>query len=475
MSISILAEPQEFQPVYNEVVLVLDSTLKTEESFQFIIDITVNGSYSSRMKVSPNPDGYGVVDMHRHLESYTSYNLDTAATGTFQQMTDSFCKYSVALKEEYVFNGVNSVATIFGGHIQVSNTIPHGLAIGDKVNVTASTVAGYLGITEVVSVVSSTIVELQVNYTANSILTYARLDGATTIIDSSTVMTGDKIAVNAVEDWIDVPNFDYSEYVLSPAPLGQLVSTIPTTNTVKLEDRVYSNFYNNSETGSTYLEVISTNGTFRITNPHVVPIDANRFLTIGVSPYLLNNTTDTVAVVSGSLPIVDAATTSYTVKLINSGFVATSETINFNVDASCNNFEIYRLIYMDQFGSFLNVNFELPTKYDVSTKRTKYLQNYGSYAGGSYGWNSYDRGQVVLDSNITEVYEVSTDWVNNTVSNQVKDLLISPQVYHLDENGLLRAIDIKTSSLRVKNTSRDKVFNYSLKFEYAVKNTRQRG
>ena len=106
MSISILAEPQEFQPVYNEVVLVLDSTLKTEESFQFIIDITVNGSYSSRMKVSPNPDGYGVVDMHRHLESYTSYNLDTAATGTFQQMTDSFCKYSVALKEEYVFNGV---------------------------------------------------------------------------------------------------------------------------------------------------------------------------------------------------------------------------------------------------------------------------------------------------------------------------------------------------------------------------------
>jgi len=475
MSISILEEPQEFQPVYNEVMLILDSTLKAEESFRFIIDITVNGSYSSRMKVSPNPDGYGVVDLHRHLESYTTFNLDVEDTKIFQQMPDSFCKYSVVLKEEYVFNAVNAVATNFGGNIQVQDSIPHGLSIGDKVIVSNSTVSAYDGVTQVVSVISSTIVELDVVYTANAVFDYTRVDGATSIIDSSTVMSAEKWAVNAVEDWVDVPNFDYTDYVLGTPTTGQLISSIPTTNTVRLEDRIYSNFYNSIEFASSHLEIVSNNGTFRIPNAFAVPLDANKFLTIGVSPYLLNNTTDTVTVVSGSLPIVDANTTSYTVTIVDSTFNATSETINFNVDNTCNNFEVFRMIYQDQYGSFLNVNFELPTTENVGTKRKDYIQNYGSYSGGSYSWNSYDRGKRRLDTDINESYKITTNWLSNTVANQIKDLILSPEVYHLDENGLLRAVNIKTSNLQVKTVARDKVFNYSLIFEYAQKNTRQRG
>lgn len=475
MSISILEEPQRFQPVYNEVVLVLDSTLKTEEAFQFIIDITVNGTYSSRMKVAPNPDGYGVVDMHRHLESYCSYNLDVSDTEIFQQMTDSFCKYSVALKEEYVFIGSGSVASNFGGNIQVSNSTPHGLSIGDKVIVSGSTVPAYDGITTVVSVISSTVVELDVTYTANAVLDYQRVDGATATIDSATVMSQDKFAVNAVEEWVDVPNFDYTDYVMSTSPLGNFLSTLPSSNETRLEDRFYSNVFNDTEMTISYLAIVSDNGIFRIPNAYSTPTDANKFLTVSLSPYLLNNTTDTVTVLSGSLPIVDANTTSYTAVLWDSTFNPVSETFTFNVDASCNNFEIYRMIYLDPYGSFLNVNFELPTFENTAVRRTNYKQSYGSYNGSSYGWQSMDRGVSRLDTEIKESYKISTGWLDNQVASQVRDLLLSPEVYHLDENGLLRAVEVKTSGLRTKTQARNKTFNYSLTFEYANNNTRQRG
>ena len=72
MAITIKIEPKEFQSTYNEVVMVLDSTNKAKIKFQYVIDVNVEGVYSTRLKVQSNPDGFGVVNLSKHLESHIS-------------------------------------------------------------------------------------------------------------------------------------------------------------------------------------------------------------------------------------------------------------------------------------------------------------------------------------------------------------------------------------------------------------------
>jgi hypothetical protein len=477
MSISILLEPQKVSPVYNEVIVVLDSTEKTEDNFQFIIEVSVDGVYSSRLKVSPNPEGYGVVDLHKHLEAAISYDLDLVSNNTFNRINNSFKPYSIALFEEYVVNHTTVVITDNGGNTQLTDAIPHGLNVGDQITVSNSTVPAYDGIHEVIQVVNSQAVVTDFVYTANAIADWIRTDGGTTIVDSLTIFSEDKYTFNGVLPWVDVPNFDYTEYLPSITTPCKWVSSIPSINTVRYEDKNFINFYNGVDNLAYYLEVTSDNGTFRVSNLDFTSVDISKFLTVNVGAEDLNNTSSPVTVVSGSLPITDTNTTSYTVKLIDDLFNPTSETITFNIDDSCNNYEIFRIVYLDKLGSFLNVNFDLQNSEAMKIKRTNYLKNYGSYNSvlNTYGWNSQDRGTTRLDSEIMEEYTIRTNWLRDKVAAQVKDAIESPEVYHLDESGVLRAIEIKTNNLQIKNTRKDKVFNYTITFEYATKNTVQRG
>ena len=102
MAITLKVEPQDFQSAFNEVMVVLDSDKKTEKKFQYIIELSVNGTHTSTLKVQSNPDGYGVFNLGKHLESYVESVIDIADKSTFKRIDSSFTKYSIALKEEYL-------------------------------------------------------------------------------------------------------------------------------------------------------------------------------------------------------------------------------------------------------------------------------------------------------------------------------------------------------------------------------------
>jgi len=479
MAITILLEPQEMQPVYNEIITVLDSTKKTEANFQYIVDVNIDGVFSSRLKIPSNPSGYGVVDLHKHIEPFISYDLDTTETDSFRRIPNSFKKYDITLYEEYVINAVGATISDNSGNTQIGYpSVPHQLQIGDKIIVSNSTVPAYDGVHTVTSIVSTTIVKTDFTYTSPATGDWIRQDGATTVSTSATVFTGDKFAFNGVSNWVDVPNFDSTDYILDVS-LKSFLSTIPSVNEVRLEDRIYLNFYNNATNNANALLVTSENGVYHIVNPFAVVNDSNKFISVGVGGWNLINTTSTVNVISGSLPILDANSTSYTVQMFNDfGFTyPTSNEITFNINSDCNNFENYRLMYLDSLGSFQNVNFDLAADEDLRVNRKTYKKHAGSYnaTAVSYGWASQDRGNTVIDTDIEELFTIRTNWIDNNIASQVKELIKSPEVYHINESGVIRAIDIKTNNLRVKNTLRNKVFNYEIKFQYSNKNTTQRG
>ena len=565
MAITIKVEPQEYQSTYNEVILVLDSTNKAEDKFQYILDIDVNGVYSSRIKVQSNPDGYGVINISKHLESYVSYNLDLADKEAFKKIVNSYGTYDVAFSEEYVLNTAFTSVSDNGGFCQYNYAAPHNFIDEDFVTVSSSTVPAYDGIQEVTSVPSTTAIVTTEVFSATATGSTVLSNGTVTIIPDAVTMTGNKFMYNGVLKWVDVPDWDYTDYLIDSTGAGKLLTTLPTVSTTDLEDRQTMNLYQNLDNEAKYLQVTSDNrGTFFLDNDFPIISSSTNFLSIGVGGFDINNAPLSATLASSTPPIIDGETKSYTIKVADLATVAaSSEEYTFLVNHCKPQYEGVRLMYLNRFGSFNSFNFSLASNKQTRVKKTTYKKNYGTYdsVANSYGWASSDRGDTRLDTDISEVYTINSDYITETEGNLIEELIASPEVYHLGANeytfdtplaivtqaidggfyklrttlahnlnigdtvklagytdgtynkeftvlsisgttnatinkpitvlptlnaaetvakqifsadGLLRAVNVNTSSVKIKKRITDRLINYSLSFEYSNKNMVQR-
>ena len=476
MAITILLQPQEFQPVYNEIMTVLESTNSSEPNFQYVIDVNINGVKKSRLKVSPNPDGYGEVDLHKHIEPFVTSDIDYDDTDTFQLTPNSFTKYDITLLEEYRVELTFTLVTDSGGNTNYSVPTPHYLQVGDKVSITDSIETSYNGVQTVTAVLSTTTFVTTKTFTVNSAGNMVKADFSNTLIPDVAVFTGNKYANSSVLNFLDVSSFDYQDWLLNTGISPALLLTTNQINYVKPSTKCWLNFYNSVTDNAYFLQVTTNNGVFTIENDNYkTSNDTNKFLTFSCGTEQLENSTNTIAVISGALPMFDTDTVSYSVKL-TTAIATSSKTYTFNIDNSCSAYENFELIYQDQFGSFIPVNFDRASKQTISNKKSDFRQNYGSYdsVANTYGWEAKDRGTKRLDTDITEIINIQTNWVTEVQGTKVIELMNSPEVY-LNDGTKLISINIQTSRLVQKKRITDGLINYQLSFEYSFKNTVQRG
>ena len=438
MAITIKVEPQEYQSTYNEVILVLDSTKKAEDKFQYVLDIDVNGVYSSRIKVQSNPAGYGVINISKHLESYISYNFDLADKEAFKKIINSYGTYDVAFSEEYVLETAFTSVSDNGGFCQYNYAAAHNFVLDDFVTVSASSVPAYDGIQEVTAVPTALAIVTTEVFSATATGSTVLSNGTVTIIPDAVTMTGSKFMFNGVLQWLDVPDWDYTDYLIDSTGAGKLLTTLPKTSTTDLEDRQTINLYQNLANEAEYLQVTSDNrGTFFLDNDFNTITSSTNFLSIGVGGFDINNAPLSATAASSVPPIIDGETKSYTIKTVDlATFAASSEEYTFLVNHCKPQYEGVRLMYLNRFGSFNSFNFSLASSKQTRVKKTTFKQNYGSYdsVANSYGWASSDRGDTRLDTDIREDYSINSDYISEEEGNLIEELIASPEVYHLAEN-----------------------------------------
>lgn len=101
MAISIIQEPLNYTPAYNDINYTVSSTNVAQPNFNFIFDVEVNGTVVSRHRVPPTPvTNYGVFNAKRVIENYLSDNFDFTA---FQvsYWSEGIVKVVIYLYEEY--------------------------------------------------------------------------------------------------------------------------------------------------------------------------------------------------------------------------------------------------------------------------------------------------------------------------------------------------------------------------------------
>lgn len=102
MPVTITSVPQLLEPVYNPIYYSVYSNKTTEEAFNFLFSVSINGQYitTNRLPAIPGTSActYSPATI---LKSYLSYDLTHNVTGSTES-SDCIRQYEIAFGEEYV-------------------------------------------------------------------------------------------------------------------------------------------------------------------------------------------------------------------------------------------------------------------------------------------------------------------------------------------------------------------------------------
>lgn len=490
MSITINKEPQDLMPVYNQMIIAVTGSYQTYASHQFIADIICNNEAVSKLKIPANPDGYGVFDIHKHIENKIGWDFNPSQLGLYVA-TQSFATYSVTFGEQFRFQWGftdNYFSSGNVGFIGPSGGSRPLFSTGSLITIAQiapfsfSSYEGESTITSIQYITASTAWVVSVNKPFESSTpaqggTMALANfGLTT--ENATQSISEKYAWNGVYSYLDFITYDDYNYIPQTATPSLWLTNVPDNYILTLESRMFLQSYKTTNNQQRVLVVQSNGGTFTFSNPYSSAVSSNdRFRLVGAAVGPQQLISSTAGWSGGTFPIINSLTTTYSVFYRNSTGTQDTAALLFQVKENCSMFEKIQLIFGDKLGSFIPFTFDLVSRETKSINRSDYGQITGNYAPAAQAWDyrTYDRGKKNLDTIVTESFKITSDWVNQSQSDFLMELFQSPEVYWINEEGITVAINITSNSIEKKKIINDQLINYELTFELSNKNNNQRG
>jgi len=253
-------------------------------------------------------------------------------------------------------------------------------------------------------------------------------------------------------------------------------------NTSSSPYKIYINFrrYDGASIGNmTILNVANAGGKYDDT------LDDERFfLFMGIGIPNLNKM-DGSAEYTGNLPSDLVGITHYDVVVKNDATPSAevSDTYRFNLVTPCEKYEVSRLAFMNRFGAweYMNLNKEKTSELKVERNYvTKPLINQSiglaqwidEHINVAYPLDVAKQGKMTTSVKSEESFTLFTDNLEPSEIEQIKDMMMSPQIHLLDgENA--KALILETANMKLKGDKNTGLYNYELKFKYASPKYRQ--
>lgn len=501
---NILVEPKILNPTYNETIVVLESSNVIADNFKWIVDVWINGlpnasgaQLITTIEIFPNPDGYGIIDFHRIIENHitsTFYPADLDLTGL---AVESFKRWSLDITEifenpkwEFSDNDITlgpNVAFTTDKTIDSDySDAKHPFVTGDIVSIqqydpftnTSYNTTTTLTVVDEYTVLTNIPIGTDGPIEPGLMTLVSGGTRTIEIIQSPTRAT--YVNFNGVIDWHKFNTWTPDEYDTSLPALAKPLTSASSVSTVDIDSNFWVNiFCPGTLIGGVWIQ--TNNGVYFTNVAYASFLPSNIIRQVKIGPKDLRDTTIVPYVAAGSLPMVDDNTTfiEYEFTTNSAPEYTNIRTIKYrlNVENNCSKYEKYNFLFLDKLGGYLPATFNLVSKKAKTNKKENYSKNYGTYDSVSnlWGYTTYDRGMVTYDMVTNETITVTSNWLNQNQNDFIQIMLTSPEVYHIDEDGVFRAINITTTSWEEKKRVNDKLINYTISFEYAVKNNNQRG
>ena len=175
-STTLKVSPSALNPTYNETIFVLESPNIVQNNFKWVVEIWIDGlpnatgtTKITTLVILPNPEGFGVIDVQRHIENYISSTFYPADLDTTSVAPESFRNWSLDITEvfeNYVYNF--EVNNDDSGDVAFQNAgTEHFFEIGDEVTISqdpGATHPSYDGDSTVIRIVSTTSITIDKSF-----------------------------------------------------------------------------------------------------------------------------------------------------------------------------------------------------------------------------------------------------------------------------------------------------------------------
>jgi len=258
--------PSGVNPTYNETIIVLESPNIISDNFKWIFELykgePTDSDYEliSTLIILPNPQGFGIVDIHRHVENYISTDFDPYDIDEVIRPIDkSGLKWSFKLTEQFENPRWRYVDyTAVAGKIGYTNDssiypygtdIPHPFIITDRVQVVQDPGFTYpeynftdVAIDTIPSDYTITLDEPYVGSGPADPGTISLVGGGLREIEQDYTNTT-FYSFNGVLSFQGFRNWDSSDYEMSSTSpdTTKFLTNIPRVYDVTLDDRVWLN------------------------------------------------------------------------------------------------------------------------------------------------------------------------------------------------------------------------------------------
>ena len=431
MAITINQQPYFPTAANSDLLYVITSNSSSSPQYQFVCDIqNQSGTVLSRLKMQPNPSGYGLFDVGQIIEDYLSYDPMWKSAG-FYPATESMKQFKVAFGEE-LGTSTSSSITMYNG----SNVAGAPAKSGSILYMFNGVVNPNDG---------------DWNFNTSSYFSGTQR-ALTNMPHTQSIRVGEYATIGAFNGHFATGSSSYNDlYKISvyirngntPLYNGEFGNT----TSVNCGPRSFAQF----TVGALYNSVSGSTTT---------PM---RYLNFGYGPgnlsqFTSNPTWDNFSVIGWTLdPEAETLTTQSIFDY------------RFERDTECTAYDGVRFIWLNEYGTWDYYTFTKADSKNTQVSRTSYTQPYVPYSTteGAARYNISRRGATTYNTQYDDTMTVQSDWLTQEFADWVRELLESPEVYVQEGTNILPVV-IQNSSVDWKrNPASQKMFTYNITYKYA--------
>jgi hypothetical protein len=475
ISISVLNTPTDLEPINTPLWFRVNSASSALTDFKYVfipqykLEPFGSTSYATlgTYRVPPRPiDGDGLFSPHRALKSFIQTNINPfISTFVLSPEASSLLAYRVKYGFELNPNKIFTDTINVSGNMGLTFSTAHDFVVGDIITINKDNKnfnPQYDGTCSVASVVNAVSIKTD------------KVFSTTILANESGVITNQfRISGTSSEEytWNGTRQYnertkDFTQYIIgtvSAGTGGKFLTNYDQSvyKPIRLDDyETLSMILPTSPLNPYYVSV----STFRSDNTLIATygltfsaVNTYRKVDIPVGP--MNLTALGIPFATVGANIVD----SYTIHVRNLqfGFPTTvSEFRYYKIDNTCSNYEKQRLVFLNRLGGYDYFNFTLDSKRTLAISRTEYEKML------NWNYSVGDRGKTILSQKAEIKMTIVSNWITETDSLWLEELLTSPEVYLLPTTGVKLPIIITDNSYEVKTALRNQLFNLTLNYKF---------
>jgi hypothetical protein len=460
---SISTSLSTFNPVYNPIVHIFDSTNKNQLGFRYVVDVYLAGTSTKiyEGRVAPRPtDGYGYIDLSKILANYVSFDV-TLSNTTSIAVPNSYIKYDIKIGEEYIVAWPFTDSTfVTGNKTRLNGSSAPTFVAGDQivVNLTNPTYFPTLvGLQTVDSIdTNDVIIDLLFVSSPTNPGTVSYADGRKTVTRNLLTLSS-YTAYNGALTFTQWPSYVATDYqITATSTTKKLLTNIPDNFYAKTTQDIWINWAPFLSSTPTYAYFENSNGDVFRKN---VANNTQELRQFSAGP----NNVGSLSLVSGTAGLVKTNTTYYDFYITNSSGTQMSKKYRINIDRTCN-IEDYEIVFQDRLGSFASFAFDLRSKLTGKIDRETYNRQIGDLVTNKWSYNIYDAGTINTTISLTEEYELNTSWMTNEMNQYFVELLTSPVTY-VKINNVYYSCVITDTNYEIQSSKYKKLIKRTIKIK----------